>query len=81
MIWSVPPECSATMPRSTKLPLLTPDDRLQQVAALLARAVLRMTRSDSRPVEARDGGPPENPPGGLEVPDESWLSVVPGTAG
>ncbi len=52
---------------------LTADQRLQQLAAILARGVRRyhqrLRRSESRPEET-----PKSSPDGLEVPGDSRLS-------
>ena len=54
---------------------LTPEQRFKQVAAILAKGVVRYQRSvrcsESRPDEES----PESSPGGLEVPGETRLSV------
>lgn len=57
---------------------LTPDDRLREVAAVLARGLLRF---HDRPPAADPGGhpapqnPPESSPNCLELPGETVLSV------
>ena len=62
------------MPK-TPLVELTPDQRFKQVAAILAKGVVRrqrrVRRGESRPEEKS----PEFSPGGLEVPGKTRLSV------
>ena len=54
---------------------LTPDQRFKQVAAILAKGVIRHQRSVRRG-ESRSGEkPPEISPDGLEVPGKTRLSV------
>ena len=69
------------MSRRTEMPSMSPDERRREVAAILARGVLRLRRI------ARIGGNmhasesqnvPEN---GLELPGETRLSVSDGTRG
>jgi hypothetical protein len=62
------------MPK-TPITDLTPDQRFQQVAAILAKGVIRHQRSQRRG-ESRSGeNLPESPTGGLEVPTKTRLSV------
>lgn len=64
------------------LPFLTPDERLHQVAAILARGILRI--KDARRASADTTSPdppPETSRDGLEVSVEPRLSVVRGTTG
>ena len=54
---------------------MTPGQRLQQIAAILALGVLRLwkaRRSSGTPTSAET---PESAPAGLEVPAETRLSV------
>lgn len=75
------PECVAAMAFPSKSPPLSPDDRLQEITAVFARAVLRTRRADPASDQAPDDRTPETSPAGLEVSDAPWLSVVRGTTG
>lgn len=62
------------MPKSS-LNKLSPEERFKQVAAILAKGVIRHQRSLRRG-ESRSGEkPPEIFPAGLEVPGKTRLSV------
>ena len=69
------------MPRRAEAPSMSADERRRQVAAILARGVLRLRHI------ARIGGnthAPESqnsPENGLELPGETRLSVPDGTRG
>ena len=69
------------MPQRTELHPMSPGERRREVAAILARGVLRLRRI------ARIGGnmhAPESrnlPENGLELPGETRLSVSDGTRG
>jgi len=56
--------------------ILTPDERLSEVAGILAAGVLRLRAGAALPAD--DSGqknPPESGPTCLEVPNETMLSV------
>ena len=62
------------MPKSPIADLI-PDERFKQVAAILAKGVIRHQRSVRRG-ESRSGeNPPESSIAGLEVPGKTRLSV------
>jgi hypothetical protein len=56
-------------------PELTPDDRLREVAVVLAQAVRRV-KHFSPPPESRPEKLPKSSPEGLEVSAKPWLSVA-----
>jgi hypothetical protein len=56
-------------------PDLTPDQRLLQVAALLARGVRLYLRLRHQTTSSPAPNTPENPANCLEVPVRPWLSV------
>ncbi len=62
------------MPKSpfTDLP---PDQRFKQVAAILAKGVIRHQRSLRRGESRSGANPPETSAAGLEVPGKTRLSV------
>lgn len=60
---------------------LTPDQRFKQVAAILAKSVVRHQRSVRRSESRPDDKSPESSSGGLEVPDKTRFSVSNCTAG
>ena len=62
------------MPKSPPTEL-TPDQRFKQVAAILAKGVVRYQRLVLRNESQSDEETPESSPGGLEVPGETRLSV------
>ena len=58
-------------------PFLTPEDRLRQVAAVLARGLLRLHTPSAAAGPAEHPGPknpPESSPNCLELPAETVLS-------
>jgi hypothetical protein len=71
------------MPAHPKSPLfsLSPDERFHQLAAILARGVLRIRNARVAAVDSAPDPPPEASRDGLEVSDAPWLSVVRGTTG
>lgn len=54
---------------------LTPDERLREVASILAIGVLRLRQRAALPTDDARKKPSELPAAGLEVPDETVLSV------
>ena len=62
------------MPK-TLLSKLTPDQRFNQIAAILAKGVVRYQRSVRRSESGPDEESRESSLGGLEVPGETRLSV------
>lgn len=54
---------------------LWPDERLREVAAILAAGVLRLRQRAALPPEKAPEKPAELPAAGLEVPEETVLSV------
>jgi len=62
------------MPKSP-FPDLTPDQRFKQVAAILAKGVLRHQRNVRRGEILSGAKSPETSLAGLEVPGETRLSV------
>jgi len=54
---------------------LTPDERLREVASILAIGVLRLRQRAALPTDDAPKKPAELPAAGLEVPDETALSV------
>jgi len=54
---------------------LTPDQRFKQVAAILAKGVIRHQRSLRRGESRSVNNPPETSTAGLEVPEKTRLSV------
>jgi hypothetical protein len=63
------------MSHCTDLARLSPDERLREVAAILATGVLRLRRRAALPAENAQKNPVELSPDGLEVPVEPRLSV------
>lgn len=68
----VPPE-APVRPSADPIPL-TPDNRFREVAAILARGLLRLQLPPPTPPILAPQNLPESPPGGLEVVAESRLS-------
>ena len=62
------------MPKSP-LTELAPDQRFKQIAAILAKGVIRYQRSVLRSESRPDEESPESSPDALEVPCETRLSV------
>ena len=58
--------------------LLSPNERLREVASILAIGVLRLRQRAALPTDARQKKPPELAAASLEVPDETVLSVLTG---
>jgi hypothetical protein len=54
---------------------MTPDERLEEVASLLATGILRLGRRSALPAASDQQILPESLPDGLEVPAETRLSV------
>ncbi|MGE0769287.1 MAG: hypothetical protein AB7L90_22825 [Hyphomicrobiaceae bacterium] len=54
---------------------LTPDERRSEVASILAAGVLRLHARAALPGDPAPEKPPESGLSGLEVPDETVLSV------
>lgn len=54
---------------------LTPDERLREVATILAAGVLRLRRRAALPTDDATKKPPELASAGLEVFEETVLSV------
>lgn len=54
---------------------LTPDQRFEQVASILAKGVIRCQRLLRSIASPPDKDSPESSPGGLEVPGKTRLSV------
>lgn len=54
---------------------MTPDERLEEVASLLATGILRLRRRSALPAANDLEILPESLPDGLEVPAETRLSV------
>lgn len=57
---------------------LPPDERLAEIASLLAMGILRLRRRFALPGKTGQKISPESAPEGLEVPDETRLSVCAG---
>ena len=55
--------------------LLSPDERLREVASILAAGVLRLRQRTALPTFDAKKKPVELPAAGLEVPDQTVLSV------
>lgn len=62
------------MPR-TPITDPTPDQRFKQIAAILAKGVVRHQRSVRRGESRAGQNPPESSTAGLEVPAKTRLSV------
>jgi hypothetical protein len=54
---------------------LTPDERLHEVATILAAGVMRQRQRAALPTDATNKNPAELSAAGLEVPNETVLSV------
>lgn len=54
---------------------LAPDERLREVASILAAGVLRLRQRAALPTHDAQKKSPESSAAGLEVPDETVLSV------
>jgi hypothetical protein len=54
---------------------LTPDERLREVATILAAGVLRLRQRAALPTDDAQKKPAELSAAGLEVPEETVLSV------
>jgi len=54
---------------------ITPDERLREVASILAAGVLRLRQRVALPTDDAQKNLAEMPVAGLEVPDETVLSV------
>jgi hypothetical protein len=54
---------------------MTPDERMEEVASLLATGILRLRRRSALPAASDLKILPESLPDGLEVPVETRLSV------
>lgn len=54
---------------------LTPDERLSEVASILAIGVLRLRQRAALPTDDRQKKPTESSAAGLEVADKTVLSV------
>lgn len=63
------------MPNCADAALLTPDERLREVGSILAAGVLRLRQRAALPTDDARKKPAELPAAGLEVPDETVLSV------
>ena len=63
------------MPHCADAARLTPDERLREVASILAIGVLRLRQRAALPTDDRQKKSPELNAAGLEVPDETVLSV------
>ncbi|MEX0678375.1 MAG: hypothetical protein WD063_14940 [Pirellulales bacterium] len=63
------------MPNCADTARLSPDERLREAAAILASGVLRLRQRAALPPEKTLKNPAELPAAGLEVPDETVLSV------
>ena len=60
---------------------LTPEQRFKQVAAILAKGVIRCQRHLRAAASASENVSSEFSPGGLEVPGQTRLSVSRGVGG
>ena len=63
------------MPNCAYAMRLTPDERLREVASILAIGVLRLRQRAALPTDDANKKPVDFPAAGLEVPDETVLSV------
>jgi hypothetical protein len=54
---------------------LSPDERFREVAAILASGVRRLRERAALATEVDKKNLPKSPPAGLEVPEETRLSV------
>ncbi len=54
---------------------LSPDQRLGEMAAILAVGLLRLDQRAALPAEDSGENPPKRPPEGLELSDPARLSV------
>lgn len=54
---------------------LSPDERLGEIAAILAAGLLRLDQRAALPAEESPENPPKRPAEGLEVPAKTRLSV------
>lgn len=63
------------MPTCADAARLTPDEQLREVATILAAGVLRLRQRAALPTGDTQKKPPNSPAAGLEVPDETVLSV------
>ena len=63
------------MPTCADAALLTPDERLREVASILATGVLRLRQRAALPTVDAQKKPSELPTAGLEVHAETVLSV------
>jgi hypothetical protein len=63
------------MPNCADVALLTPDERLREVASILAAGVLRLRQRAALPTDDARKRPLDLPAAGLEVSNETVLSV------
>jgi len=63
------------MPNCSDAAILSPDERLREVASILAAGVLRLRQRAALPTDNARKKLAELPAAGLEVPDETVLSV------
>ena len=63
------------MPNCAPAAHLPPEERLHEVANILAAAVLRLRQRAALPTEKQPENPENFPPEGLAIPRETRLSV------
>jgi hypothetical protein len=63
------------MPNCADTTRVSPDERLREIAAILATAVLRLRQRAALPAEKQPENPETCRPDGLAIPRETRLSV------